>query len=149
MKKIILYTITMVFALTLSVAYAYEDGKIMINGITDFTGRTADTLYDLNPVGPGAMDNPYMEGSSAGGIRSAEPAAGSCNGVTIFNGKGASTHVDVVNLNYAFTASGFACNTMKGAVVEGSSAGGIRSEEPGPVLINGITDFTGKTYDAF
>ena len=143
MKKITLYTITMVFALTLSVAYAYEEGNKMINGITDFTGRTVDTLYDLNPAGPVAMDNSYMEGANAGGIRSAEPAAGSYNGVTIFNGKGASTRVD---LDYVFTIGVFAPK-MKGAVEESSNAGGIRSEEPGPVLFNGITDFSGKTYE--
>jgi hypothetical protein len=144
MKKITLYTITMVFALTLSVAYAHEDGKTMINGVTDFTGGTVDTIYDLNGVGPGAMDHSYMEGANAGGIRSEEPAAESYNGVTIFNGKGASTHAD---LDYLFTIGVFAPN-MKGAAVKSSNAGGIRPEEPGPVLFNGITDFTGKTYDS-
>lgn len=144
MKKIILYTITMIFAGALSMAYAHEDGKMMINGITDFTGRTVDSLYDINPVGPSAMEGAYVEGANAGGLRSVEPAAHLYNGVTIFNGKGVSTRSD---FDYAFTVGVFA-GEMKDAVVESSNAGGIRLEEPGPVLLNGITDFTGKSYDS-
>ena len=143
MKKITLYTITMVFAVMLSVAYAHEDGKSMVNGITEFSGRTVDTLYDLNPVAPGVMINAYAEGANAGGMREEEPRAALDNGITIFNGKGASTRSD---LDYAFTTGIFA-GEMKKAVVESSNAGGIRPEEPSPVLLNGITDFTGKWYD--
>jgi hypothetical protein len=139
MKKLTIYTITMVFAVLFSVAYAYDGGKTMINGITDFSGRTVDTLSDLNP---GAMDNAFVEGSSAGGIR--EPGAVLYNGITIFNGKGAATRSD---LDAAYTVL-FPPDKMRAAVVESSNAGGIREEEPGSVLLNGITDFTGKWYDS-
>ena len=92
MKKILLYAITMVFAVALSVAYAYEEGKVMNNGITDFAGRTIDTLSDLSLVGPDAM---AVEGANAGGIREEGPVAEWHNGVTVFSGKGISTRTDL------------------------------------------------------
>lgn len=140
MKKIMTYTITMVFAVALSVAYAYEDGKAMNNGITDFTGRTIDTLSDLSVVGPGAA---YVEGAKAGGIRLEGPVAEWKNGITVFSGKGISTGTD---LDEAFAAA-FPVE-MKAAMVESSNAGGMRPDEPGLVLYNGITDFSGNTYDS-
>lgn len=40
----------MVFAVAISSAYAYEEGKVMNNGSTDFAGKTIDTLFDLSPA---------------------------------------------------------------------------------------------------
>jgi hypothetical protein len=138
MKKILLYAITMVFAVALSVAYAYEEGKVMHNGITDFAGRTIDTLSDLSLVGPDAM---AVEGANAGGIRE-EPVAEWHNGVTVFSGKGIGTRTDLDE----YFAAAFR-GEMK--AVESSDAGGIReAAEPIPVLPNGITDFSGNTYDS-
>jgi len=142
MKKILLYAITMVFAAALSVAYAHEDGKVMGNGITDFAGKTIDSLSDLAPGGPGAIAE--VEVANAGGIRSDALAAKWYNGVTVFSGKGISTRTDLDE----YFADAFRGDEMKDAMVESSNAGGIRPEEPVPVLPNGITDFSGNTYDS-
>ena len=139
MKKILLYAITMVFAVAFSVAYAHEDAKAM-NGITDFAGRTIDTLSDLTPVGPGVA---YVEGAEAGGIREEGPVAEWNNGVTVFSGKGISTRTDLDE----YFAAAFP-GEMKDAMVESSNAGGIRYEEPALPLVNGITDFSGETHDS-
>jgi hypothetical protein len=138
MKKILLYAITMVFAVAFSVAYAGEEGKVMSNGITDFAGRTIDTLFDLSPTGHGVA---LVEGANAGGIRE-EGAVAFYNGITVFSGKGISTRTD---LDEYFAAAYPA--EMKGAMVESSNAGGIRLEEPALPLVNGITDFSGETHD--
>ena len=140
MKKILLYAIAVVFAVAFSVAYAGEEGRVMNNGITDFAGRTIDTLSDLSLVGPGAME---VEGANAGGIREEGPGAVWYNGITVFSGKGIGTRTD---LDGAFAAA-FPAD-MKGAVVESANAGGIRSEEPALPLVNGITDFSGETRDS-
>ena len=133
MKKIFLYAITMVFAVAISSAYALEEGKVMNNGITDFAGKTIDSLYDLTPV-PGAIAE--VEGAK-------EPAVAWYNGVTVFSGKGISTRTDLDE----YFAAAFRTDEMKDAMVESSNAGGIRLEEPALPLINGITDFTGETHD--
>jgi hypothetical protein len=138
MKKILLYAVTMVFTVAISAAYGYEEGKVMNNGITDFAGKTIDTLSDLSLGGPDAM---AVEGANAGGIRSEEPVAEWHNGVTVFNGKGISTRTDLDE----YFAAAFP-GEMK--AVESSNAGGIREAEPIPVLPNGITDFSGNTYDS-
>ena len=130
----------MVFAVAFSVAYAGEEGKVMNNGITDFAGRTIDTLSDLGPVGPAAME---VEGANAGGIREEGPVAEWHNGVTVFSGKGISTRTDLDE----YFAAAFPAD-MKAAVVESSNAGGIRVEEPALPLVNGITDFSGETHDS-
>jgi hypothetical protein len=139
MKKIILYAITMVFAVAFSVAYAGEEGKVMSNGITDFAGRTIDTLSDLSPAGPAGME---VEGANAGGIRD-EGAAEFYNGVTVFSGKGISTRTDLDD----YFAGAYPAE-MKDTMVESSNAGGIRLEEPALPLVNGITDFTGEPRDS-
>jgi hypothetical protein len=139
MKKILLYAITMVFAVAFSVAYAGEEGKVMNNGITDFAGRTIDTLSDLSLVGPAA----YVESANAGGFREEGPVAEWSNGITVFSGKGISTRTD---LDEYFAAAYPA--EMKDAMVESSNAGGIRIEEPALPLVNGITDFSGETHDS-
>ena len=140
MKKILLYAITMVFAVAFSVAYAGEEGKVIHNGITDFAGRTIDTLSDLSLAAPGAM---AVEGANAGGIREERPVAEWYNGVTVFSGKGISTRTD---LDEYFAAAYPA--EMKAEVVESSNAGGIRMEEPALPFVNGITDFSGETHDS-
>jgi hypothetical protein len=139
MKKILLYAITMVFAVAFSVAYAGEEGKVMNNGITDFAGRTIDTLSDLSPLGPAAVE---VEGANAGGIRE-EGAAEFYNGVTVFSGKGISTRTDLDDY-----FAGLYPADMKDKVVESSNAGGIRMEEPALPLVNGITDFSGEPRDS-
>lgn len=111
----------MVFAAAFSVAYAGEEGKVMNNGITDFAGRTIDTLSDLSLVGPGVAE---VEGANAGGIREDRPAAEWKNGITVFP------------------------DERKDAMVERSNAGGIRMEEPALPFVNGITDFSGETHDS-
>ena len=140
MKKILLYAITMVFAVAISTAYAYEEGKVMNNGITDFAGKTIDTLSDLSPAVPGAME---VEGANAGGIREEGAGVEWFNGVTIFNGKGISTRTDLDD----YFAAAYPAD-MKAPVVESSNAGGIRMEEPALPLVNGITDFSGETHDS-
>jgi hypothetical protein len=139
MKKILLYMITMVFAVAFSVAYAGEEGKVMNNGITDFAGKTIDTLSDLSLVSPAA----YVESANVGGIREEGPVAEWHNGVTVFNGKGISTRTDLDE----YFAAAFPAE-MKDAMVEGSNAGGIRLEEPALPLVNGITDFSGEPRDS-
>jgi len=137
MKKILAYAVTMVFAVAISAAYGYEEGKVMHNGITDFAGKTIDTLSDLSLAGP-AME---VEGANAGGIREEAPVAEWHNGVTVFSGKGISTRTDLDE----YFAAAFP-GEMK--AVESLNAGGIREAEPIPVLPNGITDFSGNTYDS-
>ena len=127
----------MVFAVAISAAYGYAEGKVMNNGITDFTGKTIDTLFDLSLAGP-AME---VEGANAGGIREEAPVAEWHNGVTVFSGKGISTRTDLDE----YFAAAFP-GEMK--VVESSNAGGIREEEPALPLVNGITDFSGETHDS-
>ncbi len=125
----------MVFAVAISSAYALEEGKVMNNGITDFAGKTIDSLYDLAPVGPGAIAE--VEGAK-------EPVVAWHNGVTVFSGKGISTRTDLDE----YFAAAFRVDEMKDAMVESSNAGGIRAEEPALPLMNGITDFSGNTYDS-
>jgi hypothetical protein len=140
MKKILLYAVTMVFAVAFSVAYAGEEGKVMNNGITDFAGRTIDTLSDLSPVGAGVA---YVEDANAGGIREEGLVAEWSNGITVFSGKGISTRTDLDE----YFAAAYPVD-MKDAMVESSNAGGIRFEEPALPLVNGITDFSGETHDS-
>jgi hypothetical protein len=112
----------------------------MNNGITDFAGRTIDTLSDLSLVGP---DVALVEGANAGGIREPGLAAEWHNGITVFSGKGISTRTD---LDEYF--AGLYPADMKAKVVESSNAGGIRMEEPALPLVNGITDFSGEPRDS-
>jgi hypothetical protein len=139
MKKILLYAITMVFALTLGVSYANAGGKELQNGITDFSGRTYDTLSDISMATPGASHGAAVESSNAGGLRSAEPGMELNNGVTDFSGRTYDTLSDV----------GMAApSASRSAAVESSNAGGPRTVIPGQESSNGITDFSGRTYDS-
>jgi hypothetical protein len=120
MKNIIIIMIVMTFIFALGSAYAGE----LSNGITDFTGRTYDTLE------PAAASSEWIVSSGAGGLVTVEPGKELYNGITDFTGK-------TDNLEPA---------AMNSRFVESSGAGGMRSEEPGKELNNGITDFTGGCY---
>ena len=119
MKKIIFYSLTMVFVLTLGVAYAIEG-----NGVTDFSGLT----YDIGPVG---VPEAPMEGISAGGMREADPGSLWNNGVTDFRGK----TVEEKDIN------------IEPSILSGAHAGGMREETPTKELFNGVTDFAGFDSD--
>jgi hypothetical protein len=77
MKKIAIYMMTMVFTLALGLAYA---GEHVNNGVTDFTGRSYETL-ELNP----AIAVNSFESSGAGSLRAGDYMA--ANGVTDFSGR--------------------------------------------------------------
>jgi hypothetical protein len=139
MKKITLYAITMVFALTLGVAYANEGNKELYNGVTDFSGKSYDTLANISNVSPGAASEVLMEGSHAGGLRTEVSSKESYNGVTDFSGRSYDTLADIGNASPGASV---------GASVESSNAGGPRAEKSGKVSFNGITDFSGRSYDS-
>jgi hypothetical protein len=75
MKKLFFMTMNMVFALTLGLAYAG-------NSVTDFTGRSYDTL-ELAQI----REIAHVEGSGAGGLRAGEAMKELSNGVSDFSGK--------------------------------------------------------------
>jgi hypothetical protein len=118
--KILLYTLTMFFVLTLGVTYAAE------LSVTDFSGRN----YDIG-INPAEVPVASMEGISAGGMRDEGPGLLLDNGVTDFSGK---TYEDS-NL------------TIKPAIIEAAHAGGMRDEGPAKEFFNVVTDFSGRTYD--
>ena len=93
MKKIMIITITMVFALALG-AYAKEEGKQLYNGITDFTGRSVDSAADLALV-PQTMHATSVEGANAGGPRSTVPDKKLYNGITDFTGRSVDSAADL------------------------------------------------------
>lgn len=106
MKKIIYMTMAMVFGLGLGMAYAGG------NGVTDFAGRTYDTL-EISPA-MSVEHGAYEEGAAAGGIRLAENGTEQIhNGITDFSGR----TYDTVELNPSPAFSNIA---------EGSAAGGLR-----------------------
>ncbi len=115
MKKLMVVAMTMAFALTLGVAYAGQNGK-MYDGVTDFTGRTYDSLPLTVPQ---AISGSSIEGSSAGGLRTEDPAVELHNGSTDFTGR-----------TYDSLPVAPAAPAIHGSSVEGSSAGGIRAEAP-------------------
>jgi hypothetical protein len=105
MKKITYMTMAMVFSLGLGLAYAGG------NGVTDFTGRTYNTL-EIAPAA--SIEHNAFEGTAAGGTRLVESDNGKLhNGVTDFSGR----TYDVLEISAAPAASN---------VVEGSAAGGMR-----------------------
>ena len=120
MKKISLFTMTMIFVLGFGAAYAAD------NGITDFSGRAYDT-FEIAPI----AEVNSVEGVSAGGLRSDDIQID--NGVTDFSGRA----YDTFEIGLADS----------GMSVEWESAGGMRAgDEP---LYNGTTDFSGRSYDTF
>jgi hypothetical protein len=78
MKKIAIYMMTMVFTLAFGLAYA---GEQLNNGVTDFTGRSYETL-EPNP----AITVNSIESSGAGGLRAGENEILN-NDVTDFSGR--------------------------------------------------------------
>lgn len=76
MKKIAIYMMTMVFTLAFGLAYAGEQ----LNGVTDFTGRSYETL-ELNP----AIAVNSFESSGAGSLRAGDYEVS--NSVTDFSGR--------------------------------------------------------------
>ena len=105
MKKITYMTMAMVFGLGLGLAYAGG------NGVTDFTGRTYDTL-EIAPAA--SYEHNAFEGTAAGGIRLVESDNGKLhNGVTDFSGR----TYDTLETSTAPSVENF---------VEGSAAGGLR-----------------------
>ena len=93
MKKLMILTITMVFALALG-AYAHEAGKKLYNGVTDFTGRSVDSSWDLMPA-PHAAHAASVEGANAGGPRSTGPDRILYNGITDFTGRSVDSAADL------------------------------------------------------
>ncbi len=125
----------MIFALTIGVAYAMEGGIGLNNGVTNFSGRTYDTLSDIGLAAPGAMEDiASVESSEAGGMRSADSSIEVSNGVTDFSGR-------------SYDIGTAVPEAMDAASVESSHAGGLRIGEAGIELFNGVTNFSGRTYD--
>ena len=105
MKKITYMTMAMVFSLGLGLAYAGG------NGVTDFTGRTYNTL-EIAPAA--SFEHNAFEGTAAGGSRLVESDNGKLyNGVTDFSGR----TYDTLEISAAPSVGNFA---------EGSAAGGLR-----------------------
>ena len=63
---------------------AADPAKVIQNGVTDFTGRTYDSL--CIPAEGTTMNSRSVESSSAGSLRAANSAQSLQNGVTDFTG---------------------------------------------------------------
>ncbi len=105
MKKIAIYMMTMVFTLAFGLAYA---GEQLNNGVTDFTGRSYETL-ELNP----AIAVNSFESSGAAGLRAGDYEV--ANAVTDFSGRS----YDTFEIG----------PSAAGNSVEGESAGGLHMEQ--------------------
>ncbi len=150
MKKIMIFTMTIVFALAIGTVYggmdiygAKEGHEVMFNGITNFSGKGYATTSDalrISPADWGAVPI-SVEGSSAGGLRAGEMEdPHPYNGITNFSGKGIGTTSDALRIDPADW--GAARNPVVGA-----SAGGLRADEMELHPYNGVTDFSGRSYD--
>ena len=146
MKKIIFFTMTMVFALAIGAAYAGMEGghDVMFNGITNFSARGYDTTSDalkIDAADWGVVRGvAEVEGASAGGLRAGEIELHPYNGITNFSGRGYDTTSDALKIDAADW----------GAVrspIEGASAGGLRAGEIELHPYNGVTDFSGRSYN--
>ncbi len=62
-------------------------GMELTNGVTDFSGKSYESLEDISVASLGEKQSATAEGSHAGGLRSVEPGVGSFNGVTDFTGR--------------------------------------------------------------
>ena len=149
MKKIMIYTVTMVFALALGVAYAGMGGHdVMFNGITNFSGRSIDTTADalkIDAADWGVVSGlAEVEGASPGGLRAGEmEELLPYNGVTNFSGRGYATTSDALRID----PSDWGAAVVLRKPVEGASAGGLRAGEMDLHPYNGVTDFSGKSFD--
>lgn len=105
--------------------------KELQNGITDFSGRTYDSLS----IPSGETAGGWVEHQAAGGYR--EEAAGGTlyNAVTDFTGRS----YDSLEIGPVSAAGGW---------MESASPGGYREEGMIRKLYNGVTDFSGRTYDS-
>lgn len=117
MKKTFLFTIAMMFVVTLGVAYAAG-----YNGVTDFTGKNNDSI-ELGPLAAAKS----VESVSAGGLRADEKPL--YNGVTDFTGKSSYEDFEIA------PAAG-------GKSVERESAGGLRKDKADHEGLG-----PGRTYD--
>jgi len=112
----------MIFAFVIGTAYAES-----MNGVTDFSGLTYDSLVVI----PEESNSAMIESSGAGGL--SDPIEGTSNGVTDFSGL---TYDSLVVIP----------EESNDAMIEGSGAGGLHESIEG--ITNGVTDFSGGTYDA-
>jgi hypothetical protein len=143
MKKIMLFT-TIVLAATLGTAYANHmsgawsggaKGNQSYNGITLFC--PGPETFDSVPVYTGKMiGSSSEESSAAGGFRGEESYMAPYNGVTVFS-SGPAT----------FDTGPVGTGAMSGSYEGSSAAGGLRSGEWGTTQKNGVTDFSGQSYD--
>jgi hypothetical protein len=62
-------------------------GLELNNGVTDFSGRTYDTLSDIGMAAPGASRGASVESSHAGGPRTEISGQEFSNGITDFSGR--------------------------------------------------------------
>jgi hypothetical protein len=123
MIKLLILTLSMVFVLALGTAYAES-----MNGVTDFTGGTYESLGAV-PAEP-AVEMIESSGSGAGGLRDSAEIA---NGITDFSGG-----------TYESLGAVPAEPAVEQYDSSGSGAGGLRESTD---IINGVTDFSGRTYD--
>ena len=122
MKKITYMTMAMTMVFGLGLGLAYAGG----NGVTDFTGRTYDTL-EIAPAA--SIEHNAFEGAAAGGIRLAAIDTEQIhNGVTDFSGR----TYDVLEISAAPSVEN---------VAEGSAAGGLRRNLAGE-------ESSVRTYDS-
>ncbi len=146
MKKIILLTMTLVFALAIGAAYAGMEGEhaVAFNGITNFSGKGYATTSDalrIDPADWGAVSSVReVKGASAGGLRAGDMELHPYNGITNFSGKGYATTSDALRIDPADWGAVRSVGEVKGA-----SAGGLRAGDMDPY--NGVTDFSGRSYD--
>lgn len=120
MKRIFAIMGAALFMLGFGIAYAGG------NGVTDFTGKTYDTLEIAPAVN---VEHNAFESSAAGGIRLAEIDKDQLhNGVTDFSGR----TYDTIEVGPA---------TSGGNFVEGSAAGGLRQNLAGE-------ESSVRTYDS-
>jgi hypothetical protein len=144
MKKILFLT-TMVLAVSFGTAYADHGSGVWDtgdrgyqpkNGITVFCSGPA--IFDSIPLATkSARASYYEESSAAGGIRVGETTKEPYNGVTVFS------YGPV-----AFDSIPLEAGAMGVSYEESSAAVGLRAGEwAGNLNNNGITDFTGRTYD--
>jgi hypothetical protein len=140
MKKIMLLTVMMVFALAVGSAYADESATWALtqsgNGITVFGAGPAE--FDNLPLAAGEMSSSYEEGSAAGGWREEEEAlvvTEPYNGITIFIAGPVDFETTLGTV------------VMIGAYEEGSAAGGLHEEEAALAPENGITIFSDRPVD--
>ena len=57
------------------------------NSVTDFSGKTYDTLSDIGLAAPVSSSKPVVESIHGGGLRRDEPSKELFNGVTDFTGR--------------------------------------------------------------